>query len=60
MVEFPCGTAGWGSDVVAAVAWAAAVVWLQSLARELPYAMSAAKKKRSEKRKRGTLGSGKT
>ena len=42
--EFYCGTAGYRSGVVTAAAWVAAVVWVQSLARELPRAASAATK----------------
>ena len=37
---------GWGSGVVSAVARATAVVWIHSLARELPPAMGAAKRKK--------------
>ena len=43
--EFYCGTAGYRSGVVTAAAWVAAVVWVQSLARELPHAARTGKKK---------------
>ena len=35
-MELYCGAAGSGSSVVTAAAWVAAVVWVQSLAQELP------------------------
>ena len=35
-MELSCGPAGSGSSVVTAAAWVAAVVWVQSLAQELP------------------------
>ena len=43
--EFPCDSAGEGSSVVIAVAWATTVAWVLSLAQELPHAMGASKKK---------------
>lgn len=47
MREFPGGTAGERSGIVTAGARAAVVVWVPSLAQELPYA----KKKKGEKKK---------
>lgn len=44
--ELPGGPVGWGSGVVSAVARATAVVWIHSLARELPPAVGAAKRKK--------------
>ena len=38
--EFSCGTAGWGSGIVTAVAWRKFNPW----PGELPYAMGMAKK----------------
>lgn len=46
MREFPGGTAGERSGIVTAGARAAVVVWVPSLAQELPYA----KKKRRKKK----------
>ena len=43
--EFPCGPVGQGPSIVTAVVLLAAVMWVQSLAQELPYASDAAKKK---------------
>lgn len=48
MREFPGGTAGERSGIVTAGARAAVVVWVPSLAQELPYA-----KKKKEKKKAG-------
>ena len=45
--ELPGGPVGWGSGVVSAVARVAAVVWIHSLARELPPVMGAAKRKKN-------------
>ena len=42
----PCGAVGEGSNIVTAAAQVAAVVWVQSLARELPHAAGAARKKK--------------
>ena len=44
--EFPHGATGYGSGIVIAVVWVAAVTWVQSLAPKLPHAMDAAKKKK--------------
>lgn len=41
-----CDTAGWGSSIVTAVAWVAAVVRAGSLAPELQHAARVAKKKK--------------
>ena len=46
--EFPCGTEGYGSCVVTAMAQVIAVVWGQSLAPEFPHAADVAKKKISK------------
>ena len=46
LLEFPSDSVGWGYDVVIAVAWVAAVMWVRSLALELPHAMCPARKKR--------------
>ena len=43
--EFSRGTASQGSDIVTAVAWAVAMVWVQSLVQEFPYAVGIANKK---------------
>ena len=42
--EFSCGAVGQGSGVVTAAAQVAAVAQVQSLAQQLPYAVSMAKK----------------
>ena len=52
VLEFPCGAAGEGSGVVSAAVWVAAVAQVQSLVRELPHAVGAAKK---EKKKNDSL-----
>ena len=44
--EFFCGAASWGSSIVTAVAWVAAVAWVWSLTLELPHTMGAAKKEK--------------
>ena len=44
ILEFTCRTVDYGSGVVTATAWIAAVVWVHSLDRELPHAASVAKK----------------
>ena len=41
---FPVGLVSQGSGIVSAVAWAAAVAWVQSLAQELLHALGVAKK----------------
>ena len=46
--EFPGGSAGKGSSVVATVAWVAAVGQVQSLAQELPHAVDTAKNKQTK------------
>ena len=46
-MEFPCGAVGEGSNIVTAAAQVAAMVWVQSLARELPHAAGAARKKKN-------------
>ena len=43
VLELSYGAASLGSGIVSAAAWVAAVVWVQSLAHELPLAMGAAK-----------------
>ena len=43
-MELPCGSVGYGSGTVPAVAQVIAVVQVQSLARELPNAMDIANK----------------
>lgn len=45
-LEFPCGTAGEGSSLVTAMAQAAAVAQVASLAQELLHAKGTAKKKK--------------
>ena len=42
--EFPHGSAGLGSGIVTAVAWVAAVVWVQPQTQELPHANGVTKK----------------
>ena len=42
-MEFPCGTVGWGSSTVTAVAWVAVVAQIGSPARELAHAGAAKK-----------------
>lgn len=44
-MEFPCGAVGEGSNIVTAAAQVAAMVWVQSLARELPHSKGMAKRK---------------
>lgn len=44
--EFSGGSAGYGSRVVTTVPLVTAVLWVQSLARELPHAMEVKKKSR--------------
>ena len=46
-MEFSGGTAGYGSIIVTAVARVTAVVWVCSLAQELPHAVGMAKKKKN-------------
>ena len=41
-----------GSGIVTAAAWTAAVVQVQSLAKELPHASDVAKKKKKKKKKK--------
>ena len=50
ILEFPGGSAGYGSGVVTAVAQVAGVVWVRSLAWEHSYAASTAKKKKRKER----------
>ena len=45
-MEFSGGTVGYGSIIVTAVARVTAVVWVCSLAQELPHAVGMAKKKK--------------
>ena len=44
IVEFPGGSMDWGSGVVTAVAWIAAVVQVRTLAQELIHVAGIAKK----------------
>ena len=44
-MEFPGGSVGWGSGIVTAVAWVAAVAQVQSLAPERLHAVGVANKK---------------
>ena len=51
MPEFSGGTVGYGSGMVTAASWVAAVAWVQSRAQELPGAAGTAKKKKKKKEK---------
>ena len=48
-MEFSCGTVGWGSGIVIAAAWIAAVLWVRSLAQEFPHTTGMAKKTKTKK-----------
>ena len=48
---FYCGEVGWGSSIVTAAAWVAAIAQIQSLAQKLPHATGAARKKTPAKQK---------
>ena len=47
-VEFPCGSAGYGSSIVTAMAPVLAVVPVKPLAQELPHARGTAKYKKAD------------
>ena len=47
---FSCGAVGQGSGVVTTMTWAAALAWVLSLARNIPYAMGMTKKTKQNKR----------
>ena len=48
--EFPCGTVGYGSGVLTAVAWTTALVQVQSLAQEHPCATGTTNKNKTNKK----------
>ena len=52
MEEFSCGRGGSGSGIVTVATWVAAVVWVWSLAQELPRAVAVAKHKKFLKKKK--------
>ena len=47
-MEFSCSTVGEGSGTVTPAAWVAVVVWVQSLAWELPHDVGANKKEKKK------------